>query len=217
MVSSLISSVSGTLQGTGADWVEVGVGGVTLRVHVPDTAVGNVGRVGEAVRLYTSLQVREDSLTLFGFPTDDERQTFETLLNISGIGPRLALAMLGRFSPQALAQTVDSGDTKALSSVPGIGRRTASRIVLELKGKLDLDFADGGASGPDSDLVDALTALGYGDNEAREALAQDRRRRVRRGPNPCRPGAPVRSSDMEQSPYDAWASIYDSVYSYVRC
>ena len=133
---------------------------------------GNVGRVGEPVRLYTSLQVREDSLTLFGFPTDDERQTFETLLNISGIGPRLALAMLGRFSPQALAQTVDSGDTKALSSVPGIGRRTASRIVLELKGKLDLDFAAGGRVGPDSDLVDALTALGYGDNEAREALAR---------------------------------------------
>ena len=122
MVSSLISSVAGTLVGTGADWVEIGVGGVTLRVHVPDTAVGNVGRVSERVRLYTSLQVREDSLTLFGFPTDDERQTFETLLNISGIGPRLALAMLGRFSPQALAQTVDSGDTKALSSVPGIGR-----------------------------------------------------------------------------------------------
>ena len=74
----MISSVSGTLQGTGADWVEIGVGGVTLRVHVPDTAVGNVGRVGEGVRVYTSLQVREDSLTLFGFPTDDERQTFET-------------------------------------------------------------------------------------------------------------------------------------------
>ena len=168
----MISSVRGTLEGTGADWVEIGVGGVTLRIHVPDTAVSNVGRVGEPARLYTSLQVREDSLTLFGFPTDDERQTFETLLNISGIGPRLALAMLGRFSPQALAQTVESGDTKALSSVPGIGRRTASRIVLELKGKLDLDFAGGGAAAPDSDLVDALTALGYGDNEAREALAR---------------------------------------------
>ena len=171
MVSSLVSSVAGTLESTGADWVEVGLGGVTLRVHVPDTAVGNVGRVGEPVRLFTSLQVRDDSLTLFGFSSDDERQTFETLLNISGIGPRLALAMLGRFSPQALAQTVESGDTKALSSVPGIGRRTASRIVLELKGKLDLDFATGGAAAPGSDLVDALTALGYSDAEAREALA----------------------------------------------
>ena len=175
MVSSLISSVSGTLEAAGADWVDVAVGGVTLRVMVADTAVNSIGAVGEPVRLYTSLQVREDSLTLFGFLTDDERQTFESLLNVSGIGPRLSLAMLGRFSPQALAQTVEAGDTKALSSVPGVGRRTASRIVLELKGKLDLDFASGPMTGPDSDLVDALTALGYGDNEAREALARTSR------------------------------------------
>ena len=93
-------------------------------------------------------------------------------MNISGIGPRLALAMLARFSPQSLVQTVEEGDTKGLSAVPGIGRRTASRIVLELKGKLDLDFADGRGSAPDSELVDALTALGYGDNEAREALSR---------------------------------------------
>ena len=173
MVSTLISSITGTLRGTGADWVDISVGGITFRVNMPDTSTtGGVGRVGEPLSLYTSLQVREDSLTLFGFPTEDERQTFETLLNISGIGPRLALAMLARFSPQSLAQTVEEGDTRALSTVPGIGRRTASRIVLELKGKLDLDFADGGASAPDSDLVDALTALGYGDNEAREALSQ---------------------------------------------
>ena len=171
MVSSLISSVSGTLHGTGADWVDVSVGGITLRVSVADTAVNSFGRVGDPVLLYTSLQVREDSLTLFGFPTEEERQTFETLLNISGIGPRLGLAMLGRFSPQALAQTVEAEDTRALSSVPGVGRRTASRILLELKGKLDLAFVGGPVAAPDSELVDALTALGYGDNEAREALA----------------------------------------------
>ena len=172
MVSSLISSVSGALTATGPDWVDLSVGGITLRVNVPDTAVSSVGRLGDTALLYTSLQVREDSLTLFGFPTEDERQTFETLLDISGIGPRLALAMLGRFSPQALAQTVEAGDTRTLSTVPGVGRRTASRIVLELKGKLDLDFGDAPGAAPDSDLVDALTALGYGDNEAREALSR---------------------------------------------
>ena len=172
MVSSLISSVSGTLQQTGANWIDIGVGGITLRISVPDSGVGNLGRVGEATTLYTSLQVREDSLALFGFQTEDERQTFETLLNISGIGPRLALAMLARFSPQALAQTVEEGDTRALSTVPGVGRRTASRIVLELKGKLDLDFAGGTTSTVDADLLDALTALGYSDNEAREALSR---------------------------------------------
>ena len=171
MVMSLISSLTGTLTGTGPDWADVAVGGVTFRVAVPDTSVGSFSRVGEPVTLFTSLQVRDDSLTLYGFATEEERDTFSTLLNVSGIGPRLALALLSRFSPQALAQTVEAEDTRALSSVPGVGRRTASRILLELKGKLDLAFAGGPTSSRDSDLVDALTALGYGDSEARQALA----------------------------------------------
>ena len=172
MVSSLVTSISGTLQRTGEDWVDVGMGGITLRVSVPGTAIDSVGRVGEDITLYTSLQVREDSISLYGFPTEDEKHTFETLLNISGIGPRLALAMLGRFSPMTLLEAVEAGDTRALSTVPGVGRRTASRIVLELKGKLDLDFARTDGGGVDSDLVDALTALGYGYTEAHEAISK---------------------------------------------
>ena len=173
MVSSLVTSISGTLQRTGEDWVEISMGGITLRISIPDTSIDSVGRVGQTAILYTSLQVREDSLSMYGFPTEDERRTFETLLNISGIGPRLALAMLGRFSPLSLSQAVEAGDTRALSTVPGVGRRTASRIVLELKGKLDLDFGRSEAeAGVDSDLVDALTALGYGYTEAREAIAR---------------------------------------------
>ena len=173
MVSSLVTSISGTLQRTGEDWVEISMGGITLRISIPGTAIDSVGRVGQTVTLYTSLQVREDSLSMYGFPTEDERRTFETLLNISGIGPRLALAMLGRFSPLSLSQAVEAGDTRALSTVPGVGRRTASRIVLELKGKLDLDFGrSDAAAGVDSDLVDALTALGYRYTEAREAIAR---------------------------------------------
>ena len=171
MVTSLISSVSGELRGAGADWVDVGVGGVTFRVSVPDAAVSGVGRVGERITLHTSLQVREDSLALFGFQSEDERLTFETLLGISRIGPRLALAMLARFSPQDLARAIEEGDTKALATVPGVGRRTASRIVLELKGKLDLDFGDSPtAPGASEDLVDALTALGFAPSDARDAL-----------------------------------------------
>ena len=172
MVSSLVTSISGTLQRTGEDWVDVGMGGITLRVSVPGTAVDSLGRVGQEVILYTSLQVREDSISLYGFPTEDEKHTFETLLNISGIGPRLALAMLGRFSPMSLLQAVEAGDTRALSTVPGVGRRTASRIVLELKGKLDLDFGRADGAGADSDLVDALTALGFGYTEAHEAITR---------------------------------------------
>lgn len=172
MVSSLVTSISGILQRTGEDWVDVGMGGVTLRVSVPGNAVDSIGRVGQDVTLYTSLQVREDSISLYGFPTEDEKLTFETLLNISGIGPRLALAMLARFSPMSLLQAVEEGDTRALSTVPGVGRRTASRIVLELKGKLDLDFGRADGAGVDSDLVDALTALGYSYTEAHEAIAR---------------------------------------------
>ena len=172
MVSSLVTSISGTLQRTGEDWVDVGMGGITLRVSIPGTAIDGVGRVGQDITLYTSLQVREDSISLYGFPTEDEKHTFETLLNISGIGPRLALAMLGRFSPMSLLEAVEAGDTRALSTVPGVGRRTASRIVLELKGKLDLDFGQADGGGMDSDLVDALTALGYGYTEAHEAISR---------------------------------------------
>ena len=173
MVSSLVTSISGTLQRTGEDWAEISMGGITLRISIPGTAIDSVGRIGQTVTLCTSLQVREDSLSMYGFPTEDERRTFETLLNISGIGPRLALAMLGRFSPLSLSQAVESGDTRALSTVPGVGRRTASRIVLELKGKLDLDFGrSDAAAGVDSDLADALTALGYRYTEAREAIAR---------------------------------------------
>ena len=172
MVSSLVTSISGTLQRTGEDWVDVGMGGITLRVSVPDTSVDSIGRVGQDVIFYTSLQVREDSISLYGFPTEDEKHIFETLLNISGIGPRLALAMLARFNPMSLLQAVEAGDTRALSTVPGVGRRTASRIVLELKGKLDLDFGRADVAGGDSDLVDALTALGYSYTEAHEAIAR---------------------------------------------
>ena len=172
MVSSLVTSISGALQRTGEDWVDVGMGGITLRVSVPGASVDGLGRVGQDVTLYTSLQVREDSISLYGFPTEEEKHTFETLLNISGIGPRLALAMLGRFSPMSLLQAVEAGDTRALSTVPGVGRRTASRIVLELKGKLDLDFGRADGAGADSDLVDALTALGFGYTEAHEAITR---------------------------------------------
>ena len=166
----MISSVSGALRAAGPGWVDVAVGGVALRISVPSAAADAAGRVGDAVTLHTSLQVKEDSLSLFGFLTEDERGVFETLLGVSGIGPRLALAMLDRFSPQALSQAVDAGDTRALSTVPGVGRRTASRIILDLKGKLVFESQDA-PTALDSDLVDALTALGYADSEAREALS----------------------------------------------
>lgn len=169
MVSSLISSVRGSLEGIGPDWVDVQVGGVTFRVNVPASTIDHLGQIGEPVRLHTSLQVREDSLTLYGFLTSDMRRAFVTLLGISGVGPRLALAIMSRFTPDSLALAVSTADTDAFSTVSGVGKKTASRIVLELKGKLDGDWAITPEASASSDLIDALTALGYTANEAREA------------------------------------------------
>ena len=115
--------------------------------------------------------MRAESLNLYGFDTPEGRQTFETLIGISGIGPRVALSILSTFRPEALAAAVDSGDIKSFTVVPGVGRKTASRILLELKGKLELDWNIGSVSTLDSDALDALTALGYSPVEAREALS----------------------------------------------
>lgn len=170
MVSSLISSVRGKLEAAGADWADIAVGGITLRVSVPSSSVESLGNPGDNVRLFTSMQVREDSMSLYGFETIDARETFEVLIGISGIGPRVALSILAMFTPETLAAAVDAGDLKAFTPVPGVGRRTASRIVLELKGKLEFEPSDATAA-PDADAIDALTALGYSAAEAREALA----------------------------------------------
>lgn len=170
MVSSLISSVRGRLEAAGADWADIAVGGITLRVSVPSSSVESLGDPGDNVRLFTSMQVREDSMSLYGFESVDARETFEILIGISGIGPRVALSILSMFTPETLAAAVDAGDLKAFTPVPGVGRRTASRIVLELKGKLEFEPSDAAAA-PDADAIDALTALGYSAAEAREALA----------------------------------------------
>ncbi len=170
MVSSLISSVRGRLESAGADWADIAVGGITLRVSVPSSSVESLGNPGDNVRLFTSMQVREDSMSLYGFEAVDARETFEVLIGISGIGPRVALSILSMFTPETLAAAVDAGDLKAFTPVPGVGRRTASRIVLELKGKLEFEPSDAAAV-PDADAIDALTALGYSAAEAREALA----------------------------------------------
>ena len=171
MVSTLVSSVRGTLEGFGPDWADVEVGGITLRIAVPGSTLQGIGATGQEVRLLTSLQVREDSLTLFGFATEEERSVFEALIDISGVGPRLALSVLSRLSPESLASAVQAGDTTALGTVQGVGKKTASRIVLELKGKLQGDWSVAPSGPEDDEVLEALTALGYSSLEARRAVA----------------------------------------------
>jgi Holliday junction DNA helicase RuvA len=144
----VIAHLNGTVAAVTPDGVVIDVGGVGLRVQcTPDTLASL--RPGTPGRVATSLVVREDSLTLFGFATDDERNVFELLQTASGIGPRLALAMLAVHSPDALRRAVAAEDVKALTMVPGVGNKGAQRIILELKDRLGApgDFA-GNAAAP---------------------------------------------------------------------
>ncbi len=168
----MITGLEGALAAVGPDWADVAVGGVTIRASIPGSASGALGSAGERVRLFTSLQVRDDSLTLYGFPTEDARTAFEALIGVNGVGPRLALSILSTMATDALALAIDSADPGAFKGVSGVGTKTANRIVLELKGKLDWQTV--AVHRPDAghtDLVDALTALGYTVQEAAEAAA----------------------------------------------
>ncbi|GHE76532.1 Holliday junction branch migration protein RuvA [Streptomyces vinaceus] len=173
----MIAFVSGPVAALAPTLAVIEVGGVGMAVQcTPNTLAGL--RTGETARLATSLVVREDSLTLYGFADDDERQVFELLQTASGVGPRLAQAMLGVHSPDALRLAVESGDEKALTAVPGIGKKGAQKLLLELKGKLGAPTAVVGAqravaSGPapwTEQLSAALIGLGYASRDAEEAV-----------------------------------------------
>ncbi|MEU8434641.1 Holliday junction branch migration protein RuvA [Streptomyces sp. NPDC029216] len=173
----MIAFVSGPVAALSPTLAVIEVGGVGMAVQcTPNTIAGL--RTGEPARLATSLVVREDSLTLYGFADDDERQVFELLQTASGVGPRLAQAMLGVHSPDALRLAVESGDEKALTAVPGIGKKGAQKLLLELKGKLGAAPSVGAqrapaASGPapwTEQLTAALIGLGYASREAEDAV-----------------------------------------------
>ena len=169
----MIVGVHGTLETTGPDWVHVRVGGVTLEVSVPANTVSSLGAIGSQVTLHTHLRIRDEEPVLFGFSDAAALGLFSMLTGVSGVGPRTALALLSSLDPARLQTAIVTGDTAALSSAQGVGGRTASRIVLDLKGKLeDAEFAEVAFSGDaDSQVIAALTALGYSPVEARAAAA----------------------------------------------
>ncbi|HEV3381200.1 MAG TPA: Holliday junction branch migration protein RuvA [Trebonia sp.] len=175
----MIAHLSGTVAGLSPDGAVIDVGGVGLRVQcTPDTLAGL--RQGEPATVQTTLIVREDSLTLFGFGSEDERNVFELLQTASGVGPRLALAMLAVHSPDALRKAVANEDLNALTMVPGIGKKGAQRIVLEMKDRLgtpgDLDLTGAGPRQPRQqtwrDQVESgLVNLGWSARDAELAVA----------------------------------------------
>jgi Holliday junction DNA helicase RuvA len=175
----MIAHLSGTVAGIGPDGAVIEVGGVGLRVQcTPDTLASL--KPGEPARVATSLVGREDSLTLFGFGTDDERNVFELLQTASGIGPRLALAMLAVHSPNALRRAIAAEDLKALTMVPGVGTKGAQRIVLELKDRIGApgDLAGHGMASARpvapswrDQVQTGLTNLGWSARDAEAAIA----------------------------------------------
>lgn len=174
----MIASLSGTVLKVGLDSVVLGVGGVGMLVHTTPATATSV-RLGQSADLATTLVVREDSLTLYGFASDDEKQVFETVQTVSGVGPRLALALLAVHPPGAVRVALGTGDIAALMKVPGIGRKGAERLVLELRDKLG---ALPGPSGTTSAAVpstgdawrdqirEALVGLGWTVRQADDAL-----------------------------------------------
>lgn len=175
----MIASVRGTVLGVRLDAAVVEVGGVGMLVQATPATLAGL-RVGQEARLSTSLVVREDSLTLFGFADDDERDVFETVQTVSGVGPRLALAMLAVHTPDGLRTAVAAQDLNALVKVPGIGRKGAQRIVLELTDRLGAPTssapgsavaAPAAATAPwREQVVEALVGLGWSAKQAADAV-----------------------------------------------
>ncbi|WP_059008451.1 Holliday junction branch migration protein RuvA [Streptomyces specialis] len=174
----MIAFVSGQVAALAPDRAVVEVGGVGIAVQCTPGTLAAL-RLGRPVRLATSLVVREDSLTLYGFADDDERQVFELLQTASGVGPRLAQAMLAVHSPDALRLAVATGDEKALTAVPGIGKKGAQKLLLELRDRLGAPTGPTTAAAPAApaatpdwreQVQTALVGLGYAPREAEQAI-----------------------------------------------
>ncbi|MEP7056909.1 MAG: Holliday junction branch migration protein RuvA [Caldimonas sp.] len=168
----MIGRITGTLAEKAPPHLLIDVNGVGYEVDVPMSSFYNLPAVGERVTLLTHFVVREDAHVLFGFLTHDERATFRLLVKISGVGPRTALSILSGLTVTELAQAVGLQETGRLVKVPGIGKKTAERLLLELKGKLGdaLTAPVSVSSGAQTDILQALLALGYNDREAAAAL-----------------------------------------------
>jgi holliday junction DNA helicase RuvA len=174
----VIGSVRGSvIERTLSGEVLVEVGGVGYRVQVPLGAVPSLEPGGQTF-LFTHLHVRDDAMVLFGFPTRDERDTFESLIGATGVGPKLALAILSVHTPTALRRCLADDDLDALVLVPGVGKRTAQRLLIELKSRLEVPDLDLSAvpgtttASARAEVRDALTNLGYSSDEVREVLGQ---------------------------------------------
>lgn len=171
----MIAGIHGGLVSKAPDSLLVDVGGVIYRILTSGRTLANSGEPGDPVALHTHLVVREDALLLYGFLTTAELNWFETLIGVSGVGPRLACAILTRMAPETLLEAIASEQVSLLATVPGVGRKTAARLILDLRGKLpeDISLPTGAVPrGEDQEVIEALQALGYSLIEARTAVSR---------------------------------------------
>jgi Holliday junction DNA helicase RuvA len=174
----MIASIKGILEARRAGYVIVHIGGFSIRVFVPATTSNRLGEVGSEVSLYTHFYVREDGMALYGFTSAEDRDAFEQLIGISGVGPKLALALLSMMDAQTFYQAIADEDQQRLALTPGVGKKLAARLVLELKGKLPSlgIIGSNAALSPSgqlqSEVLEALIGLGFTAAEAQAALSK---------------------------------------------
>ncbi|MEA3345729.1 MAG: Holliday junction branch migration protein RuvA [Chloroflexota bacterium] len=169
----MIASVTGRLEARGSDHLILSVDGVGFKIFVPTVHLDEWSRPGQEVTLHTYLHVRESELTLYGFPDPDERNLFEVLISVSRVGPKLALAILSSLSTDTFRAAIVQGRREVLSRVPGIGDKTARRLIFHLRDKIELQKAPEAApmlTDADAELIAALTNLGYSISEAQAAV-----------------------------------------------
>jgi len=170
---NMIATLEGVLEYRGIDSAIIKVGGVGFQVYIPSSSLSKLGATGDRVSLYTHLHLREDNVSLYGFASSEELALFKNLISVSGVGPKVALSLLSNLAVEQLAMAITGGNAELISQVPGIGKKVASRIVIELKGKLEREWKEAALplAPEDADAIAALTSLGYSLREATQAIS----------------------------------------------
>ena len=170
----MIASLRGILESLGADYAIINVSGIGFQVYMPTSTLSTLGSTGKDVHLHTHLILREDGATLYGFGSTEELELFQTLIGVSGLGPRLGLTMLSAMSVEQVSMAIATGSIDLLTTVPGIGKKMAERLILELKDKIGTILIATPAAQiaqENTDVLAALTSLGYSVSEASRAVA----------------------------------------------
>ena len=170
----MIASLHGRLDSLSSEWAIINVGGIGFQVYMPTSTLSTLGTIGEEVKLHTHFHLREDNATLYGFASTDELGLFQILISVSGLGPKLALALLSALNVEQLAMAIATGSADMLMTVSGVGKKMASRIILELKEKIGAGWIAAPAAQlarENTDVLAALTSLGYSVVEATRAVA----------------------------------------------